>query len=180
MYNHRIPHFELNSFHSPPNTVRKYVIMSSNPKNVRWIDLSDDQKKDVLRKRNADSARKFRQNKKVEEERIDKIYKSNEKRMDRLDRAVHSLTQEAEDQSRNLRRMATSVAPKKTSTDCSKRTDSSALSRGTTFHGSHPAESSRSSKSTNRGNKKSAFPNGKSSHHSGKDEERPSWFGDAF
>lgn len=77
--------------------------MSTSSSKVRWIDLTEEQKKDVLRIRNADSARKFRAKKRDEEERVESLHNSNEKRMDRLERTVDSLTKEVQGSARSSR-----------------------------------------------------------------------------
>lgn len=67
---------------------------SANNSKIRWIDLSDKEKMEVLRIRNAESARKSRKKKKDEDGDIHEIFKSNEKRIKELEKVAHNLSSE--------------------------------------------------------------------------------------
>lgn len=129
--------------------------MSSQNSNIRWIDLSEDQKKQVLRMRNAESARKSRQKKRTEEDRIDKLHDSNENRLHSLERVVDELMVDASRRSSRKSEHASKSSKGSSASSAATRASSSSSSAG-------------SSKSHGRGG------NGK--HPDG----RPEWFGDAF
>lgn len=60
---------------------------------IRWIDLSEEEKLQVRRIRNAESARRSRQKKKAaQEHEMRKVCDNNKVRLDRLEKAVHELS----------------------------------------------------------------------------------------
>ena len=60
---------------------------------IRWIDLSEEQKKEVRRMRNAESARKHRLKKKMRgpSKDLEDEYMDNERRIDELEKMVSSM-----------------------------------------------------------------------------------------
>ena len=67
------------------------------PKNqppVRWIDLSDSQKKEVLRIRNMEQCRKNRRRWKETDADIQSLYESNEKKIEELEKLATKLSKE--------------------------------------------------------------------------------------
>lgn len=61
---------------------------------VRWIDLSEDEKKEVLRMRNVEQCRKNRKKWKESDEEMNSLYKSNEKKIEQLEEMVTQLSKE--------------------------------------------------------------------------------------
>lgn len=101
---------------------------SSNQGTVRWIDLSEEEKKDVLRIRNAESARKSRQKKRKEEGDIEKVFKSNEKRINDLEKVLHDLSSEIKS-SKSTTSKSTKGASSSSSSSAPKASKSSKVSR---------------------------------------------------
>lgn len=66
----------------------------SSKNRIRWIDLSEEEKREVLRIPNAESARKSREKKKLKRELgdIEEQYKSNEERIKGLEQCVTDLS----------------------------------------------------------------------------------------
>ena len=63
---------------------------------IRWIDLSEDQKKELLRFRSVQNCKKNRQKWKESDEDIEKLYESNEKRIAELEKMVEQFSKELE------------------------------------------------------------------------------------
>lgn len=96
---------------------------------IKWIDLTDDQKKQVLRIRNADSARRSRQKKKQHRDEVERAYEENERRIEHMERVVDELSAE-------LRQSSLKKANPR-----SRRTDSSALARTQSCYAPGPSSS---------------------------------------
>lgn len=62
--------------------------------NIRWIDLTAEQKKKVIRMRNAESARKSRQNRREKDAGMKERWEQNEKKIEDLEKLVDQLTNE--------------------------------------------------------------------------------------
>lgn len=69
-------------------------LSASDAKPPRWIDLSDQQKADVVRLRNNASARKSRQKKKEKAQTMETRYVQNEKRIKHLEKMVDELSEQ--------------------------------------------------------------------------------------
>ena len=63
---------------------------------IRWIDLSEAQKKDVVRFRNVQNCKKNRQKWKENDEEIKQLYESNEKRIAELEQMAEKFSKELE------------------------------------------------------------------------------------
>lgn len=61
---------------------------------ARWIDLSDAEKKEVIRLRNVEQCRKNRRRWKESDEEMKAIYESNEKKIDELEKLATKLSSE--------------------------------------------------------------------------------------
>lgn len=61
---------------------------------VRWIDLSEAEKKEVLRVRNVEQCRKNRKRWKESDEEMNSLYKSNEQKIEQLEQMVTKLSNE--------------------------------------------------------------------------------------
>lgn len=61
---------------------------------LRWIDLTEAQKKEVLRIRNMEQCRKNRKRWKETDEEMKTLYDSNEKKIDELEKLVSKLSKE--------------------------------------------------------------------------------------
>lgn len=101
---------------------------SSNQGQVRWIDLSEEEKKEVLRIRNAESARKSRQKKRQEDGDIEEVFKSNEKRIKDLEKVLHDLSSEIKS-SKTASSKSTKDASSSSSSSAPKPSKSSKLAR---------------------------------------------------
>lgn len=75
----------------------------------RCIDLGEEQKKQVLRMRNAESAKRSRQKKKYQRQILQRIYNENEKRIEILESSVDFLTRLMEMSEQNVRLSNTKV-----------------------------------------------------------------------
>lgn len=64
------------------------------PAQLRWIDMTDQQKQDVIRIRNNASAKRSRQRKREQKEKIESQYQTNERRIETLEKMVEILSQE--------------------------------------------------------------------------------------
>lgn len=68
--------------------------MSGNDRRIRWIDLSNAQKKEVLRIRNMEQCRKNRQKWKEEDIEMEDLYQKNERKIEELENLVNKLSKE--------------------------------------------------------------------------------------
>lgn len=68
--------------------------MTSPQHAIRWIDLTAEQKKQVLRMRNTESARRSRDRKRQQQQTVERAYQENEKRIEELESLVQSLSAE--------------------------------------------------------------------------------------
>lgn len=66
----------------------------NNPSPLRWIDLTDAQKKEVLRIRNMEQCRKNRRRWKESDEEMKSLYDSNQKKIEELEKLVSKLSNE--------------------------------------------------------------------------------------
>lgn len=79
----------------------------------RWIDMTEEEKKAVIRIRNAESARRSRQNKRQRELQLKSGWEENEKRIESLEKIVDALTDELQsDQSTASKNAAASSSSK--------------------------------------------------------------------
>ena len=93
-----------------------------NPRaSVRWIDLTAEQKKQVLRIRNTESARRSRERKRQQRDQIERAYEENEKKIDELESLVQSLSAELQSgsNSRNGRLPSSTTSASKYGSACS-------------------------------------------------------------
>lgn len=67
-----------------------------NRSNLRWIDLSEAEKKEVIRIRNVQNCKKNRKKWKQSDEEIQQLYDSNEARIKELERLVEQFSKELE------------------------------------------------------------------------------------
>lgn len=81
---------------------------SKNKSSIRWIDLTEEEKKQVLRIRNADSARRSRQKKQDNQSAIEKVCEENEKRINHLEKVIRQLSDEIEEKSSSSKRTTSS------------------------------------------------------------------------
>lgn len=72
--------------------------MSSKDKGARWIDLTEEQKQEVFRIRNAESAKRSRQKKRDENKKMEETYAENQKRLESLEKVVEKLSSELSSQ----------------------------------------------------------------------------------
>lgn len=72
---------------------------ASSSSGIRWIDLTEEQKRDVIRIRNAESARRSRQNKREKESKLESEWEDNERRIENLEKMVDDLTDRLRPQS---------------------------------------------------------------------------------
>lgn len=79
------------------------------PGNVRWMDYTDAEKKQVLRIRNTESSRKNRRKWKEQDNDMKAIYDSNEQRIQQLENMVLSLSSELKNGSRSSATSSTST-----------------------------------------------------------------------
>lgn len=68
--------------------------MSPNEPHIRWSTLSEEQKKNILKARNAKTAKSARQKRHAEEDRISSLFQDNDRRIDRLEKTVEELSKE--------------------------------------------------------------------------------------
>lgn len=61
---------------------------------IKWIDLTPEQKKQVIRIRNAESARRSRQKKREDRDRMERTCEENDRRIEEMERVVNELTAE--------------------------------------------------------------------------------------
>lgn len=153
--------------------------MSTSGSQIRWGELSEREKKEMVRVRNARTAKSARQRRQAEEDRIGHLYKENESRMDLLEDTVDQLTKRAEKEPRRKRKEGSNESNKKSSSAL-RGMDSSALSRGATFHISAGSNPSKPPKDSVFRVPKDNLSRRKSFHKSSQDPGRPDWFGDAF
>lgn len=73
-----------------------YFNMTTSESKIRLSELSESERKDLLRIRNGRIARLARQKRHEEEDRIGNLYKENESRMDRLEDIIDELTKRAQ------------------------------------------------------------------------------------
>lgn len=66
----------------------------SSSSQIRWIDLSEEQKRAVIRMRNTESARRSRQNRREKEAEMQQKWNENEKKIQDLEKLVDKLTDE--------------------------------------------------------------------------------------
>lgn len=145
---------------------------------IRWIDLSEDQKKQVLRMRNAASARKSRQKRRAEEDKIEKLHDAIESRMDDLESNVEALIRHAK-KSSGKREHGTVKHEQVLQGD----TGSSSTRPGNWTSSHHSGSSSDVRKHERRkpsSKSKSSSSKAYSAQHYGIEDDRPTWFGDTF
>lgn len=70
------------------------VAASSSQSSIRWIDLTEEQKKSVMRIRNAESAKRSRQNKREKEAQMKERWEENEKKIKSLEKLIEDLSNE--------------------------------------------------------------------------------------
>lgn len=148
--------------------LRSEVRMSSKKESIRWIDLSDEQKRQIIRMRNAESARRSRQRRKNQNDQIEQEYEKNERKIVELEKMVEDLSSRL-----GKDRPSSSTAPSNTTPS------SSTMSTRLKPKHKSAKQSKRLSVPVN--------PSVKSKHQrqpgnsSKKDDpSRPTWFGDPF
>lgn len=62
----------------------------------RWIDLPEEEKREVLRRRNVDQCRKNRQKWRDNDKEMQELYDKNEKKIEQLERMAERLSAELE------------------------------------------------------------------------------------
>lgn len=141
----------------------------SSSQQIRWIDLSNEEKQEVHRIRNAESARKSRQKKRIEENKIEEKHEEYDRRIDRLESTVDKMTKDLlQDGRGSSGRGGASI---------SGRADNSRNAKPMRSTMSPPGASS-SGKLAKSGKSKSTKNRAKPSN--GTSDDRPDWFGDAF
>lgn len=143
----------------------------SSGKEIRWIDLTNEEKKEVYRIRNAESARKSRQKKRCDEDKLEQTHEEYERRLDRLESTVDKMTNDLLQESRAS----------------SGRGGASAYGRTEIGPHSKPGPSTKSpsgahgsAKTVKSDKSQSNKSRGKPTNGPGSSEDRPDWFGDAF
>lgn len=138
--------------------------MASQERQIRWSEMTKEERKEVVRVRNARSAKEAREDRRSSEKRMDAIHGSNEERLHRLEETVSALTTFAMDGSGKEKEGRSSNGP----TNAASRNSKVATQKSR--NGKDPAE----------GKTKDKKERDKKASNGTHTEARPSWFGDAF
>lgn len=141
--------------------------------------MTEEERKEMVRVRNAISAKIVREQHRDAEKRIVKIHGSNEERLKRLEETVDVLTLAAMQGRGQSKRGKSGGGQEKDSTREARGSQRSAGHSTSLYRHETPSVSSRTGKESSEdrkdhGSSDKAFPKG------ARTENRPSWFGDAF